>query len=70
MAATVALTIGIIQHGLKNGWVEGTSIFMAIAIIVSVTAGNNYVKEKQFQKLVSKASEDFCPVYRGGSGDT
>jgi Ca2+ transporting ATPase len=48
LAAAVALTIGIIQHGLKHGWVEGTSIFMAIGIIVSVTAGNNYVKEKQF----------------------
>jgi Ca2+ transporting ATPase len=48
MAATAALAIGIIQHGWRNGWVEGTTIFMAIAVIVSVTAGNNYVKEKQF----------------------
>jgi Ca2+ transporting ATPase len=46
MAASAALIIGIIQHGFKNGWIEGTSIFLAIAVIVSVTAGNNYVKEK------------------------
>jgi hypothetical protein len=37
---------------------------------VTVTAGNNYVKEKQFQKLVSKASEEYIAVYRGGHGMT
>jgi P-type Ca2+ transporter type 2B len=46
LAATAALTIGVIQHGLKSGWVEGISIWVAVIIIVAVTAGNNYVKEK------------------------
>ena len=70
MAATVALIIGVVQHGWKNGWIEGTSIFFAVAVIVSVTAGNNYVKEKQFQQLVSKANDDFVPVFRGYEGMT
>jgi len=48
MAAFAALIIGVVQHGWAAGWVEGLSIFIAVAIIVSVTAGNNYVKEKQF----------------------
>lgn len=48
MAATAALIIGVVQHGWKAGWVEGTSIWIAVTIIVAVTAGNNYVKEKQF----------------------
>jgi hypothetical protein len=39
------------QHGWKAGWVEGAAIFMAVGVIISVTAGNNYIKEKQFQKL-------------------
>ena len=69
-AATVALIIGIIKDGWEHGWIEGLSIYIAIAIIVSVTAGNNYVKEKQFQKLVSKASEDFIATYRGSEGLT
>jgi Ca2+ transporting ATPase len=69
IAATVSLVIGILQHGWEHGWVEGVSIYMAIVIIVSVTAGNNYVKEKQFQKLVTKASEDWIPTKRGGQGD-
>lgn len=45
LAATVALIIGVIQHGLE-GCVEGLSIFIAVFIIVAVTAGNNYIKEK------------------------
>lgn len=43
---------------------------MAVAIIIAVTAGNNYAKEKQFQKLVSKASEDWVAAFRGGNGHT
>lgn len=70
LAATVALVIGIVQHGWKHGWVEGLSIFIAVSIIVAVTAGNNYVKEKQFQKLVSKAQEDFIATFRGNEGLT
>lgn len=46
LAAFVSLVIGIINDGWAHGWVEGTSIFIAIFIIVSVTAGNNYAKEK------------------------
>jgi calcium-translocating P-type ATPase len=70
MAATAALLIGIIQHGFASGWVEGFAIYMAVAIIVTVTAGNNYMKEKQFQKLFSKAAEDSIPAFRGNEGIT
>lgn len=70
MAATLALIIGVVQHGWKSGWVEGIAIYAAVAIIVSVTAGNNYAKEKQFQKLVSKANEDYIAVFRGSEGLT
>lgn len=70
MAAFAALIIGVVQHGWASGWVEGLSIFIAVTIIVSVTAGNNYIKEKQFQKLVSKANEEQIAVYRGREGST
>jgi uncharacterized ion transporter superfamily protein YfcC len=56
LAAAAALTIGVVQHGWQSGWVEGAAIFMAVGIIVTVTAGNNYLKEKQFQKLFSRAT--------------
>jgi Ca2+ transporting ATPase len=48
LAAIVSLAIGIYKDGFEHGWVEGMSIFIAVAIIVSVTSGNNYIKEKQF----------------------
>jgi len=48
LAATVALVIGVINDGWDHGWIEGASIFFAVGIIVTVTAGNNYMKEKQF----------------------
>jgi Ca2+ transporting ATPase len=48
LAATVSLVIGVYKSGWAHGWVEGLSIFIAVFIIVTVTAGNNYIKEKQF----------------------
>ena len=45
-AATVSLLIGIWKEGLVSGWHEGGTIYFAILIIVSVTATNDYMKEK------------------------
>ena len=58
------------QHGWKAGWVEGAAIFIAVGVIISVTAGNNYIKEKQFQKLFQKANDDYIVVFRGNEGIT
>lgn len=70
LAATVSLIVGVIEYGWSEGWIDGMSIYIAVVIIVSVTVGNNYMKEKQFQKLVMKASKDTCATYRGGQGET
>lgn len=63
---------GVIQHDWdwKSGWIDGAAILAAVALIIAITSGNNYSKEKQFQKLVAKAEIDYVPVYRGGSGLT
>jgi len=47
VACIVQLGIGIYEDGAM-GSVDGVSIFIAIVIITFVTAGNNYIKEKQF----------------------
>lgn len=70
VAASAALFVGLVQYGWASGWVEGVAIYTAVAVIVGVTAGNNYVKEKQFQKLFSKAAEDSIPAFRGNEGIT
>jgi Ca2+ transporting ATPase len=45
---------------------EGASILIAVVIIVTVTSGNNWMKEKQFQKLNAIASKKFVNVLRNG----
>ena len=46
VATVVSGVIGVLQEGLSKGWMEGATIFLAIIIIVTVGAGNNYIKEQ------------------------
>ena len=48
VAAVVAMAVGIYNDGFALGWIDGTSILVAIVIIVVVTVGNDYVKEQKF----------------------
>ena len=43
---------------------EGTSILVAVVIIVTVTSGNNWVKEQQFKKLNAIATRKNVNVIR------
>jgi Ca2+ transporting ATPase len=48
-------------------WIEGVAILIAVAVVVLVTAGNDYAKEKQFRGLQEKIeSEHKFAVMRGG----
>ena len=38
-------------HAEPNGWIEGTAILAAVAIVTLVTAANDYSKETQFRQL-------------------
>ena len=44
VAAIVSLVLGIATEGIEHGWYEGTSILLAVVIIVTVTSGNNWIK--------------------------
>lgn len=71
MVLAVINTVGGgIKDGWGHGWVDGLAIFGAVLLIIGITAGNNYSKEKQFQKLVAKADIDYVAVFRGGNGMT
>jgi Ca2+ transporting ATPase len=65
-SAAISLVLGILTEGLAEGWLEGASILLAVVIIVTVTSGNNYIKEQQFQKLNAMAQAKNVNVYRGG----
>ncbi|CAD8083816.1 unnamed protein product [Paramecium primaurelia] len=64
IAALVSTGIGIYKEGIETGWSEGATIFFAVFLIVSITVGNNYVKERQFQKLYHKLDESKQQVIR------
>jgi P-type E1-E2 ATPase len=54
----------------KWGWIEGVSIYVAIIIIVTITSGNDYVKDKQFVELSSHVKDENIAVIRGKYGVT
>jgi Ca2+ transporting ATPase len=66
LAAVVSLVLGISTDGIQDGWLEGTSILVAICLIVSVTSINNYLKEQQFNKLNDIATKKDVNVVRDG----
>lgn len=66
MAAVVSLVLGILTEGWDDGWYEGVAILVAVGIILNVTATNNWLKERQFQKLNQKKDEKSLDVVRGG----
>lgn len=49
-AALVSLVIGFIEDPEK-GWIEGVAILVAVLLVSTVTATNDYQKEKQFRDL-------------------
>ena len=66
VSAVVSLVLGIATEGIQEGWLEGASILLAVMIIVTVTSANNYLKEKQFQKLNAIATAKDINVIRSG----
>ena len=55
VAAVVAMVVGIYNDGFALGWIDGTSILVAIVIIVIVTVGNDLAKEAKFQELMQRS---------------
>jgi len=45
LAAVVSIVIGLIKEGYPQGLIEGTSIIIALMIIIIVSSGNNWFSE-------------------------
>lgn len=67
VAAVVSTSLGIIKDGPAHGFQEGMGIVIAIIIIVIVSVGNDYAKEKKFQELMSQSDVATSTVIRSGS---
>lgn len=63
-AAVVSIAIGLYREGSLYGLIEGTSIAIALVIIVSVTSVNNYFSEKRLADLIALSEKQEVAVYR------
>ncbi|XP_065319126.1 plasma membrane calcium-transporting ATPase 2-like [Gordionus sp. m RMFG-2023] len=53
-----------------SGWIEGTAILVSVAVVVLVTAFNDWSKEKQFRGLQKKVEHEHkIAVIRAGKPD-
>lgn len=64
--AALALGFGIKEHGGEEGWYEGGSIFVAVFLVIVVSALSNYRQETQFDKLSKISSDIKIDVLRNG----
>ncbi|KAI9932601.1 Calcium-transporting ATPase 10, plasma membrane-type [Aspergillus wentii] len=69
IAAVISLSLGIYEAAVgqsKVDWIEGVSICVAVLIVVTVTAGNDWQKERQFGKLNKRKADRDVKAVRSG----
>ncbi|KAK8581366.1 hypothetical protein V6N12_071594 [Hibiscus sabdariffa] len=66
VAAAVSLVLGIKTEGLEEGWYDGGSIFLAVFLVIVVTATSDYRQSLQFQNLNEEKRNIQLEVMRGG----
>lgn len=69
IAAVISLALGIyetLSGGEGVDWVEGVAICIAIIIVVTVGAANDWQKERQFAKLNKRKDDREVKVIRSG----
>lgn len=69
VAAFVSLLLGVfLEDDPEKGWIEGAAILIAVLIVATVTAANDYTKELQFRALErSSQADEECTVLRNGT---
>ncbi|KAM5552862.1 putative calcium-transporting ATPase 13, plasma membrane-type [Rosa sericea] len=64
--AALSLALGIREHGLREGWSDGGSIFLAVILVISVSAISNYRQYREFDKLSKVGSNLQIEAVRNG----
>ncbi|KAK0606633.1 hypothetical protein LWI29_001804 [Acer saccharum] len=64
--AALSLGFGIKEHGPKDGWYDGGSIFVAVFLVIAVSAVSNYRQNRQFNKLSKVSNNIQIEVIREG----
>ncbi|KAH6769946.1 ATPase E1-E2 type family protein / haloacid dehalogenase-like hydrolase family protein [Perilla frutescens var. hirtella] len=66
VCAALSLGFGIKKHGPKDGWYDGGSIFVAVFLVIAVSAITNFRQNRQFDKLSKVSSNIPVEVVRNG----
>ncbi|KAL5542065.1 hypothetical protein UlMin_009775 [Ulmus minor] len=64
--AALSLGFGMKVHGAKEGWIDGLSIFIAVFLVIGVSAISNYRQNRQFDKLSKVSNNIQIEVMRDG----
>ena len=64
--AVLSLVFGIKETGIKEGWYEGGSIFVAVFLVIAVSAISNFKQNRQFDKLSKVSNNIQIEVVRAG----
>ena len=64
-AAIISFIFGLVEDPQK-GWVEGLAILIAVLLVLTITATNDYSKERKFNKILLLASDKKVKVIRDG----
>ena len=64
--AALSLGFGIKENGAKEGWYDGGSIFVAVFLVISVSAVSNFRQNRQFEKLSRVSNNIKVDVVRNG----
>ncbi|XP_027172385.1 putative calcium-transporting ATPase 13, plasma membrane-type [Coffea eugenioides] len=64
--AALSLGFGIKENGPKEGWYDGGSIFVAVFLVISVSAISNFRQNRQFERLSKISSNIPVEVVRNG----
>eukprot|EP01087_Luapelamoeba_hula_P015518 TRINITY_DN4649_c0_g1_i2.p1 TRINITY_DN4649_c0_g1~~TRINITY_DN4649_c0_g1_i2.p1 ORF type:complete len:894 (+),score=154.17 TRINITY_DN4649_c0_g1_i2:24-2684(+) len=70
IAAIISLVFGIAfppQGEAGTAWIEGVAILVTVFLVLTVAAGNNYAKEKQFKELDKQKQTKPVEVVRYGA---
>ena len=58
-AAVISIILGVtVEENKKIAWIDGAAILSAVVIVVTVTAVNDWTKERQFRGLQKRLESD------------
>ncbi|CAM8989870.1 unnamed protein product [Rhodiola kirilowii] len=64
--AALSLAFGIKEHGAKEGWYDGGSIFLAVFLVIAVSSICNFKQNRQFEKHSKVSNNIQIDIVRNG----